>query len=309
MNRLLTASLLFLGCAPALRTLPSGPPAREALSSAGAARTVLGVNVWLFDSAPGDRSKPVLLCLHAIGHGSGDFTPLVVPGWRVIAIDWPGHGRSAQDTQPASATRYAEFLTALIDDLKLERPVILGNSIGGAAAIRYAAAHPEKVRALVLANPGGLDSGASGLLGRFFIGNLVSHFEQGVRNEARFADWFAAYYADIVRTEAGRARRDQIVAAGYDSAQPLVDAWTSFMQADAYIAPLLPKLTMPTLVAWADKDGLVSWSRNREAIATIPNATVVHFAESGHAAFIDEPGRFQASLIAFIASLEKLRVP
>src|SRR5262249_13300408 len=51
---------------------------------------------------------------------------------------------------------YAALLDGLLDACGVGRAVILGNSIGGAAAIRYAAARPERVSALVLENPGGL---------------------------------------------------------------------------------------------------------------------------------------------------------
>jgi 4,5:9,10-diseco-3-hydroxy-5,9,17-trioxoandrosta-1(10),2-diene-4-oate hydrolase len=106
-----------------------------------------------------DGEGPALVCLHAIGHGASDFTRLCAPlraRWRVLALDWPGQGRSAPDRVPASAERYATLLAELLDRLGIESAAIVGNSIGGAAAIRWAAEHPGRVRALVLENPGGL---------------------------------------------------------------------------------------------------------------------------------------------------------
>lgn len=298
-----TALLSFIGCAPALRTVPSGPPARLALAAPEPGRSleVLGVQLFVHDSAPEDATKPVLVCLHAIGHGGGDFAALskTRPDLRVIAVDWPGHGRSGNDSQPASAIRYEQLLASLVDALKLERFVVLGNSIGGATAIRYAASHPERVLALVLANPGGLDPGGSGFIGRFFIGGLVDHFEQGVRNEVRFEQWFREYYAKILITPAAREQLERILSAGYESAPVLAQAWTSFMQPEASLAPLISKVTMPTLFTWADQDQLVSWSRNEEAVKRFPNAKVVHF-EAGHAAFLEQPDAFLSALDAFL---------
>ncbi|MFT3713565.1 MAG: alpha/beta hydrolase [Archangium sp.] len=300
-----TALLSFIGCAPAIRNVPSGPPARWALAAPQPGRTLdaLGVSLFVHDSAPDDATKPVLVCLHAIGHGGSDFAALskARPDLRVIAIDWPGHGRSGPDSNAASAIRYEQLLAAVMDELKLERVVLLGNSIGGATAIRYAAARPERVRALVLANPGGLDPGASGFLGRFFIGGLVDHFEQGVRNEERFASWFREYYAKILITPAAREQLERILDAGYESAPVLAQAWTSFMQPEASLAPLIAKITMPTLFTWADADALVSWSRNEDAVKRFPNAKVVHF-DAGHAAFLEQPEAFLRALDQFLVT-------
>ena len=84
-----------------------------------------------------------LVCLHAIAHGARDFETLadkVGDVFEVIAVDWPGHGHSPHDGKAPSAEHYAGVLTKLLDTLKLEKPVLLGNSIGGAAALQVAAA-------------------------------------------------------------------------------------------------------------------------------------------------------------------------
>ena len=60
------------------------------------------------------------------------------------------------DSQPASATRYTEILTQFIENLHLPSVVLPGNSIGGAVSIRYASLHPERVKAIVLCDSGGL---------------------------------------------------------------------------------------------------------------------------------------------------------
>src|SRR5262245_58708320 len=102
---------------------------------------------------------PAIVCLHAIGHGARDFSPLrerLGHRYRTLALDWPGQGNSGDDREAASAARYTTLLRGFLDAVGLDDVVLLGNSIGGAAAIRLAAESGERVRALVLANPGGL---------------------------------------------------------------------------------------------------------------------------------------------------------
>jgi 4,5:9,10-diseco-3-hydroxy-5,9,17-trioxoandrosta-1(10),2-diene-4-oate hydrolase len=260
---------------------------------------VLGVDLSVHDSDPGG-AKPAIVCLHAIGHGGGDFAGVeqALSGrYRIVTLDWPGQGFSGDDAQPAGAARYTALLEALLGELHLGPVVLLGNSIGGAVAIGFAAAHPEQVRALVLANPGGLDPG--GLFAGLFIGHLVGLFERGERGEARFIDWYKEYYQDILITEASAARRAAIVAAGYEHAAILAQAWRSFGEPEARLTPLLPRVTMPVLITWARQDGLIQWSRNRDAVALFPDAQVLFFA-AGHSPFLETPAEFLRAVEPFL---------
>jgi 4,5:9,10-diseco-3-hydroxy-5,9,17-trioxoandrosta-1(10),2-diene-4-oate hydrolase len=263
---------------------------------------VHGVPLAVHDGAPGS-SLPVVVCLHAIGHGGGDFASFEAAfgaSHRVITVDWPGQGASGDDAEPASAARYLTLFAALADRLGLARFVILGNSIGGAVALAYAAAHPARVRGLIVSNPGGLDPG--GVFARLFIRNLERHFRHGVARAPGFQGWFARYYARILITPEARAERDAIVASGYAIAPRLLEAWASFRQPEADLRPLLPRVTAPVLVAWAKRDTLVSWSRNRAAVEAIPDRRVAFF-EAGHSPFLETPAAFNDAARTFLASL------
>lgn len=294
------------GCAPtrvlSRVELEPSPPLRLALAVSEPRRIIVvdGVPIALHDSDP-TASKPAIVCVHAIGHGGGDFAAFeqaFSERFRVITVDWPGHGASGQDAQPASAHRYAVLLLGLLDALGLERPILFGNSIGGAASIILAQQHPARVRALLLCNPGGLDPG--GFFAGLFIDHLVSRFRRGVAGEAQFREWFADYYSDILFGSVAERRREAIIAAGYESAPRLVEAWTSFAQPEADLRSGLPSLRMPVFVGWAMRDGLVQWSRNRDAVGSIPRATVVRFEHSGHAPFLEESAAFNAAVAPFL---------
>jgi len=141
-NGTLPAGLLFLALLVA-GLLGTGRQSmtncRSAVSAQQPSSVVLdGISISYTDSG---GSGPVVLCLHAIGHGARDFedlSPRFGPQYRVIALDFPNHGNSGVDSQPASATRYTEILTQFIENLHLPSVVLLGNSIGGAVSIRYA---------------------------------------------------------------------------------------------------------------------------------------------------------------------------
>lgn len=260
--------------------------------------------------AVGDQGTgPTLVCLHAIGHGAGDFTRLrgaLAPRWRVLAPDWPGQGRSGADRVPASAARYAELLEGLLDACEVRQAVLLGNSIGGAVAIRFAAARPGRVAALVLENPGGLDP--PDRLARTAIRAMVAFFAAGARGAPWFRGAFAAYYRLVLQRGAAATQRRRIVASAYEIAPVLRDAWTSFGQPDADLRPLLAAIRCPVLVAWAARDQLVQLRRSRPALRAFPSARLETFP-AGHAAHLETPDAFEAALGRFLDGLPSLEAP
>lgn len=238
-----------------------------------------------------------IVCLHAIGHDRSDFRQL--EGGRVIALDWPGQGESSADSHPPTARRYRDLLAGFLDALSLSRVVLVGNSIGGATAIEYAAAHPERVQKLVLLNPGGLDAG--GAFARFFIGMMVRFFAAGARGARWFRRAFALYYKLVLR--GAPEARARIIAASYPLAPLLRDAWRGFAQPEADLRPLVSKIDCPTLFAWARHDRFIQLRRCRAAIAKFSDARLELF-DAGHAPQLETPEQLNASLKRFLTPLE-----
>ncbi len=70
-------------------------------------------------------------------------------GWNVLAVDLPGHGRSAGEPL-ASVQQIADWLVALLDTLSIETAVLAGHSMGALAALDAAARHPVRIAKLAL---------------------------------------------------------------------------------------------------------------------------------------------------------------
>lgn len=244
------------------------------------------------------------MCLHAVAHGASDFAALrarLAPRYRVLVPDWPGHGASSDDVHPPTALHYADVLGRLVDGLGLERVVLVGNSIGGAAAIAYAARHPERVRGLVVENPGGLD--VPDRLWAAVIGGMARFFAAGARGAAWFGVAYAAYYRLVLPMRAAAAQRARIVAAGYEMAPLLRDAWRGFAAPDADRRDDLRRVACPTLVAWADRDRFVQLRRARAALRVLPPDALQRF-HAGHAAHLETPDAFAGALERFLAGLD-----
>jgi pimeloyl-ACP methyl ester carboxylesterase len=245
-------------------------------------------------------SGPIIVCLHAIGHGARDFEDLsrrLRPNYRVIALDFLNQGNSGADSQPPSATRYAEILGQFLDQQHLNSVTLLGNSIGGAVAIRYASQHPERVKSLVLCDSAGL--GVPDRVSRLFIGAFVGFFAAGRRGAVWYPWAFSHYYSKVLIREPAREQRERIVRSAYEIAPVLEQAWKSFAKPEENLLPILPQVRCPVFLAWAKDDMVLPLDRNQPSFSKFPTHCLQVFS-AGHAAFLEDPDRFEPALRGFL---------
>jgi len=242
-----------------------------------------------------------IVCLSAAGHDAGDFEPLAQrlgDRFEFVCIEWPSHGESGADSVPASAARYAELLQDVLWQLSIRTPVIIGNSIGGAAAILHAARHP--VRALVLCDSGGLievDNTVKKLCRLF-----ERFFAAGERGAWWFQPLFALYYRLVLPSAAVATQRQRIVAKARSLAPALRQAWASFGKPEADIRAIAASLEIPIWVAWAKNDRVIPLSRCLAAIKLLKHARLDTFT-AGHTAFLEQPDQFAEKFAQFLATL------
>jgi len=109
---------------------------------------VNGINLYYEIHGAG---RPLVL-LHG-GLGSGEmFGPVMAQlaeRHQVIAPDLQGHGRTADIDRPIDIRLMADDIAALIDHLGLDKPDVVGYSLGGGVALQLAFKHPDKIRRLV----------------------------------------------------------------------------------------------------------------------------------------------------------------
>lgn len=136
----------------ALRRAYGGPPSQFV--------DVAGVTLHLRDTGP--RDGPAVLMLHGFGsslHTWDGWASLLEDRFRVLRIDLPGFGLTGADPGgDYTDERSIAVLTALLDRLDVSRADVVGNSMGGRIAWRFALAQPARVRRLVLVSPDGFAS-------------------------------------------------------------------------------------------------------------------------------------------------------
>jgi pimeloyl-ACP methyl ester carboxylesterase len=246
---------------------------------------------------------PAIVCLHAIGHGGRDFagfTEAVKDRFEVIRMDWPGQGRSGSDAKPASAARYSELLAGVLDQLQIKQPMIIGNSIGGAAALLYA--RQASVSSLVLCDAGGLV--AVNAFVRTFCSIFAWFFGRGSAGAGWFRSVFRGYYRYLVLPSAAAAeQREHIIRAAYEIAPILQQAWRSFGRPDADIRCVAQSLDIPVWFAWSKQDRVIPLNMCMPCIRKMKNAQVTMF-KGGHAAFLEQPQEFAKEFLRFATKVK-----
>ena len=278
-------------------------------SVSGIQRVVLGEGALKLNwrvSGPPDAALS-LVCLHAVGHDQDDYAGLHgLTGARVLSFDWPGHGGSGADQVAASAERYAAVCHALLSTLDgaggKRRYVLVGNSIGGAVALRLATRSPlaDQVAGVVLLDAGGLMP--MGAKERAFCHVFAWAYRAASRGGiARRAlpGWYSKLYQRLLVGPQAAARREAIVAAGLERAPALSEAWQSFAAPEATVIPHCAELRVPTLVCWARSDPFNGLSASLPAIRSIPEHRLEVF-EGGHAPHVEQPERFREVLLEYL---------
>jgi len=110
-----------------------------------------GLNLYFETFGTG---RPMILLHGGLGSGEmyGPIRPALAERHQVIAVDLQGHGRTADIDRALDVRLMADDIAGLIDHLRLDKPDVVGYSLGGGVAFHTAVKYPAKVRRLVVAS-------------------------------------------------------------------------------------------------------------------------------------------------------------
>lgn len=259
-----------------------------------------GLNISVTDVGDG----PPVVLLHGFACGKRMWLHQIRAlkrRFRVIAYDQRGHGLT--DAPPAaqgySAGLLGRDLVGVLDALKIERAALVGFSLGGGPALALAAAKPDRVSHLVLADVGAgadepikLESIArrwGDLIGRGDIDELVCDM---LRSEL-----FKIYARRNLRRRnhmAALIRATPIDGLRFTLAQVLAKRKSLFR-----LTGLLESIQVPTLIAVGQYDYMCSKAARLMA-QSIPDAVLKVIGDSGHMAPLEQPTAFNAALLEFL---------
>lgn len=112
-------------------------------------------------------SGPWVLLLHQAAQSADEYlavAPLLAESFRVVALDYPGHGASDTPDHELSVDEYCEAVTAVLDELGVDRAHAVGHHSGGILAVALAVANPDRFDKLALSGAGISDPAVADLL-------------------------------------------------------------------------------------------------------------------------------------------------
>ncbi|WP_242111333.1 alpha/beta fold hydrolase [Luteimonas aquatica] len=330
LSRLALAALLALSCgANAADTTPRYGPQLEGFDYPYQVKRYAfqsqrqPLSMAYLDVAPREPNGRVVVLLHGknfcAATWEANIQALAGAGYRVIAPDQVGFCKSSKpERYQFSLAQLAQNTHALLASLGIERAAVLGHSMGGMLAIRYALLYPQAVEQLLLVNPIGLEDWKTlGVPWR----DVDAWYARELKTDA---DSIRAYQRDTYY--GGRWKTDydrwvRMLAGLYAGPGRERVAWNQALTSDmVFNQPVvyeLPKLAVPTTLFIGQRDRTAIGkdlappelraslgdypALGKRAAAAIPGARLVEFDDLGHSPQVEAPARFDAAL------LERLR--
>jgi pimeloyl-ACP methyl ester carboxylesterase len=261
-------------------------------------RLLAGVSTAVLE---GGNGPPVVL-LHGQGGWAGVWLPVIaklVPTHHVVAPDLPGLGSSRADGAPPGAAAVMAWLGELIDGTCATPPVVVGVSLGGSIAARFAAGHSDRLAGLVLVDMGGLASKV-----RIPPGMLLAL----IRHSARPSERTAMAMLRQVSVDVERMRRRMGEGWAPFRAYSLELSRTpSVRQANRHLlrelglrqipAEELARIDVPTTLIWGREDRVMPLATAQAASARYGWPLEV-IDDAGHFVGGDQPEAFLRALVA-----------
>ncbi len=269
----------------------------------------------------GAEARGTIVFLHGFPFDGSMWEPQLAglpDGWRGIAPDLRGFGANALDALPGEVStgkrmgggialpaepvltmaRLADDIAAVIDERGAGRVVVCGLSMGGYVALELWRRHPERVRALVLADT-----------------RSEADDDEGRENRLRMAQTARSAGARPIATSmlpsllsaATRRDRPEVVIRVNDmmlgTAPETLVAALAGMAARHDMTAALPDISVPTLVLVGAEDTITPPSGARRMATAIPGATLQEIDGAGHLSNLERPEPFNRSLMEFLGRL------
>jgi pimeloyl-ACP methyl ester carboxylesterase len=244
---------------------------------------------------PGDA--PVVVLLHGGNYFAkawdGTITALRDAGFRVVAIDQIGYGRSSKPLVPYTLDMHAANTKRVLDHLGITRAALVGHSMGGMLATRFAFAYPGMTTHLVMVNPIGLSDARQGRVWTEPRAALDRPYQAALNTiRGHVVTWDDAYL-EYVRIHYGwtlsgewprlamvRALNSQVMQT------PVVYDW--------------PHIQAPALLIGGREDGPQFPELARAAVDALPNGHLLLFPDVGHNPHWEAQHLLHPALIRFL---------
>jgi 3-oxoadipate enol-lactonase len=279
---------------PGVQTFPSETVAGELMETVARVR---GIEIAYTDAGSG----PVVVLLHGFPFDRSMWRGQVERlshEFRVVAPDLRGHGGTTFARRPSTMEEMADDVAALLDELNIPRAVLCGLSMGGYVALAFYRAHPERVRALVLADtrPQADTEEARGTREQ----NARRALDEGMAPlaDAMLPKLLSTRTRESAPEVVARVREMMLGVDAEGAAAALRGMALRRDQTDT-----LSKVDVPTLVIVGSEDAVTPPSDAEAMSALIEGSRLVRIEGAGHVSNMERPEEFDRALAEFLEGL------
>jgi pimeloyl-ACP methyl ester carboxylesterase len=265
----------------------------------GATADANGIKTNYLEAGKGD---PVVL-IHGSGPGVTSYAnwrvvlPALAENFRVLAPDMVGFGFSERPANiEYSLQTWADQVVGLMDTLELPTAHMVGNSFGGAIALRIATQHPDRVGKLVLMGSMGVPFPITEGLER------VWGYEPSFENMRKVLDVFA-YSRDLVNDELAEVRYRGSIQPGFQESFAAMFPAPRQRWVEAMCTPEddIRRLPHRTLIVHGREDQVIPVQTSLRLMELIDNADLSVFSHCGHWSMIERTSEFNRSVSEFFS--------
>lgn len=253
--------------------------------------TIDGVSIHYQQQGGGPQT---VVLLHGWGCDAGFFDPIakeLAKDARVVALDFPGHGKSGRPPEPWGTKEFSEMVTHFMDALFIQRAVVVGHSHGGRVALHMAANHPEKLEKLVITGGAGLRKPPTEVQQRRSAEYAKKRALYEKFKAMKIFGPLPDYLAEKLRQKYGSADYKAL-----DS--EMRKTFVKVVNDD--MGPYLAKVAAPTLLIWGQNDTETPLWMGETMEKEIPDAGLVVFENGTHYAHIEQWQRFSKIVSHFM---------
>ena len=235
--------------------------------------------------------QPIVF-LHGWGANLDSFTRLidaVQKTHEVIALDFPGFGKSQEPNHPWNLDDYTKMTHAFLTALNIQKPILLGHSFGGRVSIKLSQLRPLK--GVILMNSAGIKP------------ERKSNYYFKVYGYKFFRQMASLPIFKWLLKEPLEAYRELHSSADYKAATPMMKQVLSKV-VNEDLRDILPKIAAPTLLIWGDQDGSTPLEDAKIMEALIPDAGLVVYEGVGHFSYLEQPERTITIIQTFLGGLK-----
>jgi pimeloyl-ACP methyl ester carboxylesterase len=245
--------------------------------------------------APG---KPPLVLLHGIGSRGSSWWPVIdalASHFHLYQLDLRGHGASDKPEHGYAIEVFADDLQGVLEALGLERPAIMGHSLGGLVTLYWASQHPETAAALVLEDPP-----------LHTLPEILPAFDGWIQLASLTPDQAAAWYQQEYphwTLEDCQRRAEAITSTALGVFEDLRAASAHALEiGDTDRTPILADVRSPALLLRGNPElgGMATVEDAARFLEFMPHGEVIEITEAGHGLHRDATELFLAVVVPFL---------